>query len=306
MWAKTNVNNNAFKNATRNRNITERLGKPSVHGAVWALGTDQRYVLKTMPLKTGTDLKIFKKEVAIGGRPGVEKFGPRIYASRIMQNERGPPQGQYIMDNFMKGNTNVVSYMMSDYLKSQCPTKDSQFYNKLKKVLVDFWKISGMYHGDLHLNNMVVIVEPVSGDIKRIMIFDYGAAKKIKANISKENCFRKIVETIHMEFMNSVKKPQSKKATSQNPYMLWHLANNNQPRRSNLSMLAATGLLNKLDPRTPINWANIMMTRIKGRTPQESRNRILSAVKTGGIRHNKLYMTPRNFNNAVNYIRAIK
>jgi hypothetical protein len=117
-----------------------KLGGTTTYGSVIALG--DKYALKTMEFyasNASDNLKIFLNEVRVGGIPGIEKVGPRIYAWRITRNSKGDAAiGQYIMDSFTQGNKSVVSSSLHEYARNVlkvCPDKSHPVVKLLKETL---------------------------------------------------------------------------------------------------------------------------------------------------------------------------
>jgi hypothetical protein len=172
--------------------LDKTLGIPSAYGKVYKIrntnGITNKYVLKVMIFNDyKNDQIIFRNEVEIGSIPGIEEVGPRIYAWKI---ENG--QGQYIMDHVEFGSNTVWSMTLKEYLMKQkngtCPKNTPQLIKKLRDTLINFYKITGGRHGDLHYGNIMVILNR-DLDVTAFRIIDYGAHRKFNLNkLGKPSC----------------------------------------------------------------------------------------------------------------------
>lgn len=297
----------AIKNVTR-RTIGNRLGNNSTFGSVHKLGTDDRYVIKTMVFKKGSNtdyLKIFLNEVKVGRIPAIKKVGPRIYAWRIIRNPQGTAiKGQYIMDSFTRGKPLKVQ-TVGQYLKGTCPApaSGSPFFIKLKEALFNFWNITKGYHGDLHKENMVVLLKN-NGEISHIQIFDYGAHKRFKES-TKSTCFEEYVDQIDREFKKRYNKvgndefypPQSK-------VKIVH-PTRGQSFRPNTNMLRAFKASKNKRPIRHGFYQSIM----HGLVGQENITKRIPAGKTAmnlnkaGYTHRNFFVNPSVWMNKVGYAR---
>ena len=184
--------------------IGKQIGTASAFGQVYLLGNDNKYVLKQMDISTPSRRRIFENEVTVGAIPGIVAVGPKIYAYMFSPSGR---KGAYIMDNFMKGQEGYsmsLAQYANEYWRNSCPSSSDPIIIDLKSKLTNFYKITKGYHGDLHSDNIQVIFDS-QGQFKRVMIFDYGAHKLFKANVSGK-CFENIMNTIENEFKNSYNK----------------------------------------------------------------------------------------------------
>jgi hypothetical protein len=142
------------------------LGVPSKNGTVRPIsykGNSLRFVSKEVPREK---LNIFKKELLVGHLLGVEKFGPRILAYRVL-----PDRGEYIMDNFLRGRTGL-KVLTLDQFKKKYGRVPVIIWKMLYKSLLSFYQITRGYHGDLHTNNIAIIMR--GGKPVQIQIYDYG------------------------------------------------------------------------------------------------------------------------------------
>ena len=135
------------------------IGGSSKHGVVRPLmyrGNQFLLVSKEMPLK---NKKIFKREVQVGSIKGIEACGPRVFAWRITSTKC-----EYIMDNLARGDKDAKVRTFANY-------QGIRPWRKLYDVLLKFYKVTGGFHGDLHLNNIAIITK---GSRVTVQVYDYG------------------------------------------------------------------------------------------------------------------------------------
>ena len=199
---------------------TRKVGQELAHGtygSVHELGTDKRYVIKRMDL--GSDdmnlnlLRTFTNELRVGTTPRISQVGPKIYGWRVFSDsdENGNDEwfGEYIMDNVLHGETELVSQTLAQYVTKWKPGPEAPLFKKLKTTLRNFWLITKGYHGDLHGGNIAVVSRP-DGTVVRVMIYDYGAHKRTKVRLSPSMTFEQLTEAINKNFARSAtKRPQS-------------------------------------------------------------------------------------------------
>ena len=293
-------------------NIGQNIGTSSSFGTVKELGKDHKYVMKTMKFNITKNidyLKIFLNEIRVGRMPDINKVGPKIYAWRIIRDLAGVAiKGQYIMDNFLKGDSSLKVYSATQYVRktfgNTCPPKSHPYFIKLRELLEKFWKITKGYHGDLHMSNIAVVTKP-NGDIERLIIFDYGAHKKFKTNVSSVNCFEDFIHIIDKEFMKSVNKLSSNfhPSTSKIPVVF---PNRSQPRRPNTNMLR--GLKPSGNAIRHKFSESIMRKLRKSNKPENiitrfSKNNIKNQNAFATYSHRNAFLSPNNWNKAVGWTR---
>jgi hypothetical protein len=238
-----------FDNVTHIQNPTKKkLGGDTTFGKVEELS--DKYVMKTMAFSASRNdsdnLKIFLNEVKVGGTPGIEKVGPKIYAWRIFRNAKGGATfGQYIMDSFTGGDPNLESAQLHEYsqraFKNSCPTPSHPLVKMLKETITNFWRITKGYHGDLHTGNIAVVYNKDTLKPKRVIVFDYGSHKRFKEHVNNNTCFEDFVSIINRQWKNTVKK--KKYVGLVEKYPNWSRVNvlypnRSQPRRPNTQLLS--------------------------------------------------------------------
>ena len=207
-WINPDGNMYNIQNILKNRVYDlHRIGDKSTYGAVYqVVGTD--YLIKIMEnrdhygrlssVMSGDTPYIFSNEVSVGGMPRIQEVGPRIYAYT-----RSPYQLIYVMNNVVsQSNTRngVVPMSLRDYymkeLSSVCPMVGAPIYKSLGETLIKFYKITGGWHGDLHDQNILVLMKGKS--IVSVKIIDYGAHRKFSKGVP--NCLRDVFTFINDEF----------------------------------------------------------------------------------------------------------
>lgn len=251
------------------------------YGSVSELGNDGKYVIKTMDIdnSSGIDLlKVFFNEIRVGSNPAIAEVGPRIYAWRLIRDQKGTATiGQYIMDSFTKGDKDLETISLHMMYRSLCPPPSDPIYAMLRKTIEKFWKITKGYHGDLHLGNVVALRNIKTKNIVKILIFDYGAHKKFKAPTNNTTCFDDFIHIINKEFFNRLGKPKVNVGYYPNHTKLQTMyPERSQPRRSNVQMLKGYSISGEILPR---HFSTSMMTSM--RSPR-SPGTYLSNIKKAG------------------------
>jgi hypothetical protein len=284
--------------------IGQQLGNKSTFGSVQEIGTDGKYVMKTMKFKSSDssdNLKIFLNEIRVGRMAGINKVGPKIYAWRIIRDDTGTAtKGQYIMDNFTRGNATLTAQLATQYIKQfgdSCPPRDHPYFVKLKEVLENFWKITKGYHGDLHMDNIVILTRP-DGEIERLMIFDYGGHKKFKSKTGKLTCFDDFIKIIDKEFAQRRNKLKNKgfyPPTSRIPVVF---GNRGQARRPNTNMLRG---LKPAGAAIKHNFSKSIMSHIHPTNTNRFTGQNLKKMNIAGVSHRQAFMSPNKWNKLVGH-----
>ena len=247
--ANTGTRNRAFRNAVHLavKNPGVQIGKPSAFGKVFAIGNGLVKKVMEFPMRRSTNyLKIFMNEIRVGSTPGIQAVGPKIYAWKITRNESGRMTGgEYIMDNFTTVPMGYKVFTLYDYVRKMkaCPTGRHPIVDKVEAAMLTFWRLTKGYHGDLHMNNMAVVVDMRTKLPKNVIIFDYGTHKRFKAKTNANTCMQDFMNIIDREFLARSKKQTVELATvTKNrkkvpllPRTL--LGRYGQPRRSNANLL---------------------------------------------------------------------
>ena len=244
----TNALNVVKNSGTRNRSFRNavlaavktpgvRIGKESAFGEVFDIGHGLVKKVVYFPNRLFNYLKIFMNEVRVGRTPGIEAVGPKVYAWRVVRNERGEmTQGEYIMDNFAAVPPAYMVMVLDDYIQKlgACPAPSHPIYAKLKAALLTFWRLTKGYHGDLHAGNIAVVVNRATKMPKSVVIFDYGAHKRFKSHTNTETCFDEYIDIIDREFQRRSRKQTVRLKNGVIPYFLGRFG---QGRKANTNSL---------------------------------------------------------------------
>lgn len=161
---------NLTKVPWQNKNTLKKIQRlKKMHNHVYVVNQNE-YVVKTVPLKDPEDLLAFYTEVRVGMTPGID-VQTRDYAI-VAKNKTG-----YILMDHVERNqpTNVTSVTAEQYLSHFVSSNKQMnaFVKKIKQRLTRFYKLTGRFHGDLHLDNIMVLLDKQNG-FKDLKIIDYG------------------------------------------------------------------------------------------------------------------------------------
>lgn len=225
------------------------------YGAVYDIvGTS--CVMKVMNY---TSEKIFVNEVSIGQIKGIESVGPRIYC----YNAGEPGKLKYIMDNVAKMDNckDCKAMTLNEYFEKGCLSTTHPFYNMMYKTLVDFYKITKGWHGDLHMGNIMVVLDQ-NNKLKSVKIIDYGAHQKFSNGNNVPDCLEDIFKKINRNFttkngtlekiqsLNIYKKRGNAQPFKKNQNTLKHGFGKNSTLLQILSDINKQTKINKLDITT--------------------------------------------------------
>jgi hypothetical protein len=250
-----------FQNAVNSYALKGRVLAKGSYGSIKTLG--DKYVMKTMYFnRDQNQVKIFLNEVRVGGLPGIQQVGPKIYAFRLIRQNDKYFKGQYIMDRL-----NFVS--LENYIQNKCPEPQDDLYKQMRKTIEKFWKITKGYHGDLHDDNIGVI--PETG---KVVIIDYGAHKKFKTNINNSTCFDTITKIINKEFHDKYLRVPSRNYYPYGTRVRLAHPKRGQSFRPNTNMLRGHG------PRGPILKGNNQMSFMNLINPKNNNTKIKNYLAT--------------------------
>ena len=175
-----------------------RFGAPSAFGAVYQI-VDTDFIIKIMKRGNRSDVRIFDNEVGVGSTPGIGDVGPRIYAYK-----KTPTQMVYIMNNVITQNNLSHGHKLltlreyyNSVLGRACPLTGHPIYKALSQTLVKFYTLTQGWHGDLHDQNILVIVDR-NDNVLSTKIIDYGAHQKFTRGVP--DCLRDIFARTQTEF----------------------------------------------------------------------------------------------------------
>lgn len=225
-----------------NITVKKLISNNTADGIIFS--SNNRKVIKVIPLTTN-EINLFKKEVEIGKKIN-KKYGAKVIASQITNKgsklhtelikqmipllrfdnktksywveHYAKKLGLIVMEN-LKQTDDELPLRLVDYLryfrryKQACPGKRHKIYKMLRETLLNFYKL-GYYHGDLHYENIHVILEGLENykkekslikfqsmldKIKYVKIIDFGRCQKIK-QLPKSGCLSDILKQIYREF----------------------------------------------------------------------------------------------------------
>jgi hypothetical protein len=255
------IDTNTIPSELKIKQKLERINKKSAYGDVYRIGTDNKYVLKVMICNNKSDFNTFKNELVVGSIDGIEAVGPRIYAYLYANNI-----GEYIMDNILKGRDHHVLYSVYDYFmkvfgSNKCPSIRHIFYRKLRRTLIRFYNITKGYHGDLHSDNMMVVLDS-NNKLLEVRIIDYGSHRTFH-NTKESTCLESLFERIHTEWNEYSKENEIK--IFKDTHVKY--PPNSQPYRMNSQVLRS-------------ELGNTFMERLFKNKSKKLRERVNSSTKT--------------------------
>jgi hypothetical protein len=191
-------NKNEFKNdknfkvwvnkIENNYVLGNTMGDPSAHGVVYhytskVINTNQDlFVLKTVKTKNNQPLVVqLQKEAFIGMIPNAPV--PTVMAHRYIKTTH---VYEILMRNVMKdtnmlGNKKISS--MQNFIKH--PRLYEDVIRKFHDVLVEFYKTTHHFHGDLHLGN-IIVTHDANWNIDTIYIIDLGSVVPFPKSLNKK------------------------------------------------------------------------------------------------------------------------
>ena len=187
-WKK--INN--FRMPT-NFEIKKRIGSPSTFGSVYEIDDKCKYVLKIMKTPEDYHKKMFMHELLAGSIKNIELSGVRIYAYIILS----PNIRALIMDHVLLGNTQYTALSFNKYILSD--NHNAKIYKLLASTLDIFYKTTQGFHGDLHLENIMVVLDK-SKTIKYIKIIDYGTWTPFQRILPFNSIFIDTMKHVHNEW----------------------------------------------------------------------------------------------------------
>jgi len=168
-----------------------RIGSESTLGSVYEM---KNYKVLKVVIDTSSFKGDFENEVRVGHIPGIEKVGTRIYQSAYLRVGESRI-GVYIMDNLVSNTKNTAMTLEEYWSKNKTPEAAKMY----AKLLYTFYKITRGWHGDLHANNIQVILGP-GMKLKRMRVIDYGSHTEFKTNISKMKTLDAVLNAVNRNF----------------------------------------------------------------------------------------------------------
>lgn len=186
--------------------IKKKIGEKSVYGSIYEIDNKQKYVVKIMKVDSPMKKKIFFNELRIGSMKDVKKFGTPIFA----YTKINPKWYAYIMEHVLDGKQTDIHLTMDEYMKhnpiysqkikSNLKIKySSNIFNYLAKTLSIFYKQTQGFHGDLHLGNIMVVLNK-NTSIAKVVIIDYGTWTAFQNPLSQKATIRECIRHAHYEW----------------------------------------------------------------------------------------------------------
>ena len=218
-----------------------KIGTRSAHGAIYELDNDSKKVIKVV-IETEPFEDEFFNEVEVGRTPGIQAVGTRIYqAFYEEQPENDVFMGVYVMDHLKSGDSEnevitLRKYWEKYWKKETCPTSQDRILKMYADLIFNFYQITKGWHGDLHADNIQVIMK--NGVVTRMCVIDYGSHTPFKnpSNLNKMTCLDQVLEKIEKNWVEMNK--NSYRNLSNKPWGQWPLVhrvpkNGGQPIISN-------------------------------------------------------------------------
>ena len=158
---------------------------------VYQIPGQNEYVIKLI-----ADKNEYLNEVLVGSIPGIEKIGVRVHSHGTLSNRY-----YIIMDHVEMGQSNVT-HMTADRYVSKFPEQIQSFLRTLRKSLVQFYQLTGRFHGDLHFDNVMVILSHKKQSLKYIKIIDYGNTVPIQKDGGPLKTYPDYARAIEKTFEN--------------------------------------------------------------------------------------------------------
>lgn len=148
------------------------------------------YVIKII-----ADKNEYLEEVRVGSIPGIEKVGVRVHSHGRLS------KGNYyiVMDHVEMGQSDVT-HMTAERYVSKFPKQQQAFLRILRKRLLQFYQLTGRFHGDLHFQNVLVILSKKTKSLKQIKLIDYGNTVPIQNDGGPLNTYTDYVRAIRKTF----------------------------------------------------------------------------------------------------------
>lgn len=180
-----------YKIIKDNYALGETMGDKSVHGVVYHFTPSKTpktkkdlFVLKTQRVRVGGILLPLMEQLRLEAKVGMKKGAPvpTVFAHRYNHTT-----GMYeiLMQNVIKDTQykeKFTATSMSKFIKSP-KIRRNLVVQKFHDILVQFYKTTRHFHGDLHLENIVVTHDP-NMTIDKIYIIDLGSVIPFTKNMN--------------------------------------------------------------------------------------------------------------------------
>lgn len=214
-----------------NNNKLKLLGRGEF-GRVYSVTnglTENRYVIKVVSFSTKDDIDKLMREIQIGSLSEINTVGVKTHGFSFVDKYtlkslkvpikygNGSLGGAIIiMDHFLKGRNDIHHLTLNKYMQTfyqnSCPSSNHKLIKFLKRQLKIFYKITKGYHGDLHGDNMQVLLKKMDGEsssIENIIISDYGSHipfRNLNNNALQSACLKDIFDLINLQFIQNFEK----------------------------------------------------------------------------------------------------
>jgi hypothetical protein len=203
---KWNVFDNKILNELSSFKILKKIGEKSVYGSIYEIDNKQKYVVKIMKVDDSMKKKIFFNELRIGSAKRIKNFGTPIFA----YTKINPKWYAYIMEHVLDGKQTSIPLTLDEYmkhnpiysqkLKSNLKIKYSpNIFMHLAKTLSIFYKQTQGFHGDLHLGNIMVVLNKDTS-IAKVVIIDYGTWTAFQNPLSQQATINTSLRHAHYEW----------------------------------------------------------------------------------------------------------
>jgi hypothetical protein len=142
---------------------------------------NQHFIIKITTFNKPGFEQQFKNEIKVGTKPNIENVGVQTHAWFKTKD-----YGIQIMDNAIKGNEHHKSIDLTNYKK----TFTTEFYKLFAKNLLTFYKTTQGFHGDLHDQNVLIILNKKTNKVVNIIIIDYETFVPFKHKIPNNATLR--------------------------------------------------------------------------------------------------------------------
>ena len=166
---------------------TKQIGTSSVHGKVFSLYTrnGSKKVVKFVKGGSGKREYIVQRIASRSGvAPRVHRFVQRIILSPVDQKKlklKYKTVDAIVMDNLVQNTRNKVVSFANYIYSNRVSTNKKRFV--FKQLIHSLSKLGRIEHGDLHGENIYVVIKPDAST--RIKLIDFGSSVTNKSIIKK-------------------------------------------------------------------------------------------------------------------------
>lgn len=137
---------------------------------LYRVNSGNKYVVKFFELSGDAEYTAVANQIKIGTVQGIEDIGVRVHA--VLPRHKDVI---VIMDHSLLGNNTLRSESLFTYITRHREHVKTKIITKMiSDALVIFYKITGGFHGDLHLGNIVALFDN-DNVIHHVKIIDYSS-----------------------------------------------------------------------------------------------------------------------------------